>query len=97
MEETEVSIMTEPKMLALPASTFSSSPLAFPRARGEGGGYEEGWEDGEDLRGEMEMGSESEGEEEDDGTWLEGRFQAYVQVILSVLSFSSTPLYSTLL
>jgi hypothetical protein len=97
MEETEVSIMTEPKMLALPASTFSSSPLPFPRSRGRGevGGYEEGWEDGEDLRGEMEMGSESEGEEEDDGTWLEGRFQAYVQVILSVLSFSSTPLYST--
>jgi hypothetical protein len=98
MEETEVSIMTEPKMLALPASTFSSSPLPVPRSRGRGevGGYEEGWEDGEDLRGEMEMGSESEGEEEDDGTWLEGRFQAYVQVILSVLSFSSTLLYSTL-
>ena len=55
-------------MLALPASTFTSPPLVFPR-RNELG-YEEGWEDGEDLRSEVS-------EDEDEmGNWLEGRFQA---------------------
>lgn len=71
--------MTEPKMLALAPSTFSSGPIPFPRTRGgEAVGYEEGWEDGEDMRGgyDSESDGEGEGEDEDDGTWLEGRFQA---------------------
>jgi hypothetical protein len=57
----EVSILTEPKMLALPLSTFTSPPLPFPR---DG---DEGWED-EDLGSEIS--------EDDEGSWLEGRFQA---------------------
>ena len=68
--------MTEPKMLALPASTFSSPAIPYPRSRDGQVGYEDGWEDGEDLRD----GQASEGESEDDdpASWLEGRFQAYV-------------------
>jgi hypothetical protein len=56
-------------MLALSPSTFPTPPLAFPR--NEKLGYEEGWEDGEDLREEA-----SEEEDDDIGSWLEGRFQA---------------------
>jgi len=55
--EGEVSIITEPKMLALPISTFPSPPLPFPRES-----VEEEWDD--------------ESEDEDEGSWLEGRFQA---------------------
>lgn len=62
----EVSILTEPKMLALPISTFTSPPLPFTR---EEVNSEDGWEDGEDR---------SEVSEDDEGSWLEGRFQAYV-------------------
>ena len=66
--------MTEPKMLALPASTFSSPAIPYSRSRDGQVGYEDGWEDGEDLRD----GQASEGESEDDdpASWLEGRFQA---------------------
>lgn len=83
----EVSIMTEPKMLALPASTFGSPAIPYPRTRdGQVGiGYEDGWEDGEDMRD----GQASEGESEDDdpASWLEGRFQALVHPL---------PLYPTI-
>ena len=58
-----MSILTEPKMLALPVSTFAAPPLPFPR---DG---DEGWED-EDL----DLGSEVS--EDEEGSWLEGRFQA---------------------
>jgi hypothetical protein len=53
--------LTEPKMLALPVSTFTSPPLPFPR---DG---DEGWED-EDVGSEVS--------EDEEGSWLEGRFQA---------------------
>ena len=59
----EVSILTDPKMLALPISTFTSPPLPFPRD------VDEGWED-EDLDVASEIS------EDDEGSWLEGRFQA---------------------
>lgn len=52
-------------MLALPLSTFTNPPIPFPRDKCT----EEGWED-DDVRSEFS--------EEDDGSWLEGRFQAYV-------------------
>lgn len=70
----EVSIMTEPKMLALPPSTFTAPPTPYPRASDTVVGFEDGWEDGEDLRdGQM---SEGASEDDDGGSWLEGRFQA---------------------
>lgn len=66
--------MTEPKMLALPPSTFSSPALPYPRKVNGQIGYEDGWEDGEDLRdGQI---SDGESEDDDPGSWLEGRFQA---------------------
>ena len=70
----EVSIMTEPKMLALPPSTVGAPAIPYPRKSDGQVGYEDGWEDGEDLRD----GQASEGESEDDdpASWLEGRFQA---------------------
>lgn len=67
----EVSILTEPKMLALPGSTFTSPPISFSSSRISGQGVREAdWEDGEDPRAE-----ESDDELEDEGDWLEGRFQ----------------------
>lgn len=76
-----MSIMTEPKMLALPPSTFSSPALPYPRNGSGMVGYEDGWEDGEDLRypknGQGSVsGSEGDEEEEYAASWLEGRFQA---------------------
>ncbi|KAL7424066.1 hypothetical protein Q5752_001651 [Cryptotrichosporon argae] len=66
----EVSVKTEPKLLALPATAFASS---LPRAGRIGG--EEDWEDGEDpavIAEEQEMDDEDDGE----GSWLEGKFQS---------------------
>lgn len=80
----EVRIMTEPKMLALPPSTFSSPAIPYPRQRTGAVGYEDGWVDGEDLgdlRDGQGSGSEGEGEDEDPASWLEGRFQALVQLL----------------
>jgi hypothetical protein len=85
----EVNILTEPKMLALPPSTFLP-PVVPKRRRTSRGAYkavksslamgrEEGWEDGEDLGpDDYESSSEEEVEESDEvegGSWLEGRFQ----------------------
>lgn len=68
--------MTELKMLALPPSTFSSPAIPYPRSSDGQIGYEDGWEDGEDLRdGQI---SEGESDDDDSGSWLEGRFQAWV-------------------
>lgn len=78
-------------MLALPPSTFDSLPLPFPyveeRERHQNGqvekrGFEDGWEDGEDLRHHDELGDDSstDGEDDDVGSWLEGRFQGYVRL-----------------
>jgi hypothetical protein len=79
--EEEVSITTEPKMLALPSSAFvNSMAQKMDRGRGTGVGKgkgkgkgmgmgmreEDGWEDGEDLGGEEGYGYGSEGDGDGD-------------------------------
>ena len=77
----QVSVLTEPKMLPLPASAFDSDPSPYGHdlinGNGKGVMREEGWEDGEDL--------EDEDYENDDqgSSWLEGRFQRYATLHLS--------------
>lgn len=66
----DVSIATEPKVLPLPPSHFSqprrdpapSTPSRRPR-------IEDGWADGE------VPGADETSDEEEEGSWLEGRFQ----------------------
>ena len=83
----EVSILTEPRILPVPATSFAgpSRSKHIPIKRHRTVGADEGWEDGEDL-GPDEEDSEEEGggdeESENEGSWLEGRFQRFVIAFL---------------
>lgn len=69
----EVSIATEPKIIPLPHSVFRTAlGKGTPPSSTRKHPFEEGWEDGE------VHGIASEDEDEDEGSWLEGRFQRYV-------------------
>lgn len=89
----QVSVLTEPKMLPLPASAFDSDPSPYGHdlinGNGKGVMREEGWEDGEDL--------EDEDYENDDqgSSWLEGRFQS-TDILRLEWSFTSTMIDSTI-
>ncbi|ORY32163.1 hypothetical protein BCR39DRAFT_524423 [Naematelia encephala] len=86
----EVSILTEPKLLPLPASAFSIP--AWPAGIVDSQrvvGKEDGWEDGEDLvPGEFEVEDEQDSSA-DEASWLEGRFQSTDALHLE-WSFAST-------
>ncbi|OXB35752.1 hypothetical protein LQV05_005795 [Cryptococcus neoformans] len=83
----QVSVLTEPKMLPLPASAFDTDPSPYGRdlinGNGKGVMREEGWEDGEDLEDEDYENADQE------SSWLEGRFQS-TDILRLEWSFTST-------
>lgn len=85
----EVSILTEPRILPVPASSFAgpSKPRSLSSSQPRAVGAEEGWEDGEDLGPDGKDSEDEEGgteDSEEEGSWLEGRFQRLVRAISRV-------------
>ena len=85
----EVSILTEPRILPVPASSFAgpSSPRRLSSRKPRAVGAEEGWEDGEDLGPDGEDSEDEEGgteDSEEEGSWLEGRFQRLARAMSRV-------------
>ncbi|EIW68326.1 hypothetical protein TREMEDRAFT_74241 [Tremella mesenterica DSM 1558] len=79
-----IDLVTHPKMLPLPETFFELSEDIRPPSRGQNRagrlGAEEGWEDGEIMGPDDHMdeldGYETENNDDDDGTWVLGRFQS---------------------
>ncbi|ORX38208.1 hypothetical protein BD324DRAFT_619978 [Kockovaella imperatae] len=78
----EVSILTEPKILPVPASTFDSPSKAQKGIPGTPKGKLEQWNDSKDTTDESD---------EDDACWLEGRFQSTESLSLEWVMASTMP------